>query len=90
MKNSDALLDRLIAASRRAIASNNIGVVGRDGRARIVLEHVHAQGSLANLLREIGEIPMHAKDCAARKSPIALCNCPAYAEQERTDDRRTR
>ena len=76
-RNTDALFDRLYEAARRAIAANNIGVVGKDGRHRVVMEWVDAQGRLANILREVGgEIPMHSDDCAARKSPVALCDCP--------------
>ena len=74
--NSAALVDRLVRAGQRAIAANNLSPSGKDGRARIVLEWVDAQGEFANLLREIaGEIPMHAEDCAARKSPVAFCDC---------------
>ena len=74
--NSAALVDRLVRAGQRAIAANNVSPVGKDGRTRLVLEWVDAQGKFANLLREIaGEIPMHTKDCAARKSPVAFCDC---------------
>jgi hypothetical protein len=80
-RNSDALFQRLHAAALRCIASNNIGVVGKDGRARVVMEWVRANGDMANLLREIGgEIPMHAEKCAARVSPIMECNCGLLAQ----------
>jgi len=75
-RNSDALFDRLYEAAVRAIAANGIGVVGKDGRSRNVVEWIAAQGDLATILREIGgAIPMHADDCAARKSPVTLCDC---------------
>ena len=76
--NSRALFERLHFAALRLTAANNIGSVGKDGRARVDMEWITSAGILANLLREIGgEIPLHAKDCAARKSPIKLCNCEA-------------
>jgi hypothetical protein len=69
-------MDRLVHAGLRAIAANGIGTVGRDGRRRVVMEWVDAQGELANLLREVaGKIPMHSAQCAARLSPVALCDC---------------
>lgn len=76
-RNSAAMFADLYSAALRAIAANNISPVGRDGRARVDLEWITAQGALAGVLRSIssGDIPMHADECAARKSPVATCNC---------------
>ena len=75
-RNSDALFRRLHAAALRAVSANNVSPVGRDGRCRVDLETVVAEGDLAQLLREIGgEIPIHEDACAARGRWPAECNC---------------
>ncbi len=75
-RNSDALFRRLHAAALRAVSANNVSPVGRDGRRRMDLETVIAEGQLAQLLREIGgEIPIHEDGCAARGRWPAACNC---------------
>lgn len=74
--NSEAVFKRLHVASLRAISANGIGVVGKDGRHRLVLEWVDAHGALGNILRELsGEIPQHEENCAVNKSPVKLCDC---------------
>ena len=76
MKLTNGYDTRLLAAAVRVISSNGIGVVGRDGRARLTMEWIGANGELATLLREaIGEIPQHDKACAAQRSPVELCSC---------------
>lgn len=69
-------LNQLCAAAMRAIAANGCSRVGKDGRTRVDLESVIAQGNLANMLRAMfGEIPQHEVDCAARGAMPAECNC---------------
>lgn len=73
----NSLASRLHAAALRSIAANGIGVVGRDGRRRVSLESIIADGNLADILREIGgEIPRHTDGCAANGRLPAECDCP--------------
>lgn len=78
MTNMQPFDEALFVAAVKAIAANGIGVVGKDGRARLTLEWIEAHGRLANMLRGTlgGEIPRHAEECAARRSPVSLCDCP--------------
>lgn len=90
-RNSDALFDRLYEAAVRAIAANGIGVVGKDGRHRLVMEWAVAHGNLADVLCEIigGPVPQHGKTCAANRSAIAVCDCglpsPALSQEKRDE-----
>jgi len=71
---------QLAAAAVRAIAANGVSRVGKDGRSRVDLEFVTAQGALGNMLRELyGEIPQHEGSCAARGAIPAECDCAVRA-----------
>jgi hypothetical protein len=72
----NGLFNRLHAAAFRSICAGSIAVVGRDGRQRIVMESLDADGDLATILREIsGDLPQHSPTCAAVKSSIRVCDC---------------
>lgn len=67
MSNRDALLDALLLAARDSILANGLVLVGRDGRERVTIPKVDAEGRMANILRELDMIPRDEDElCAAQ------------------------
>lgn len=66
------LLEQIAAAARDIILANGLQTVGRDGRSRVLVTKLEAEGKLAGLLREAGVLPETEEEMlAARRELVA-------------------
>lgn len=82
MSNRLKLLEEIAAAARDIILANGLQTVGRDGRSRLLITSLEAEGTLAGLLRDAGLIPSDEAELKVEQAKLVtrFRSRPAFSQ----------